>query len=628
MTSPTSNIGGLASGLDTNSIIAQQMQIERIPLNLSLSRRSLFKTRNDAWATVSTQLAKVRTSARALDDSGDWRKFVSTASSNEQAVTVAASSAASIGSSSFTVERLARAHQVASVSSFTSSTDLVGAGTLSLTIGGTTHDITTDSTTTVAGLAEQIENIAGVRATALKVDSTTTRLVITADVTGDDSTFTVASDQPALGGFSVAAQGEDARLIVGSGPGAITVERSSNTIDDLLAGATITLKATTASPVTVSVSRNIDAAVTAIQTLVSDMNSALAKLNDVTKPAADGSGSGAALSTDTLARSMKLGVRSALSGLVPGATGTFQSASSLGVGLDRNGVVTLDAAKLRTALETDFAGVEAVFARTASATDGRVAVSSANKSSLDGTHAVIVTQAAERAGVTGSAYVAPGADQTFDITVGGITVSPTVVSGASLTDAVAAINASLAAGGVTNLVASESSGSIRLETAGYGTGAGFTVAANPFGLAGTFTGVNVAGTIGGLAATGLGRSLSASGALDGLILSISASSGEVAGAGGNLALGTVGIRSGKVAGLTELLDSYLDTGGAIDRATDRWDAQIKVADARISDLEKRLERKEASLRKYWTSLETAMSRMAALSSQLSAGLASLSQQQR
>jgi hypothetical protein len=41
-----------------------------------------------------------------------------------------------------------------------------------------------------------------------------------------------------------------------------------------------------------------------------------------------------------------------------------------------------------------------------------------------------------------------------------------------------------------------------------------------------------------------------------------------------------------------------------------------------------LERKEASLRKYWTSLETAMSRMAALSSQLSAGLASLSQQQR
>jgi flagellar hook-associated protein 2 len=627
MTSPTSNIGGIASGLDTNSIIAQQMQIERIPLNLSLSRRSLFKSRNDAWSTISGQLTKVRNSARALDDSADWRKFVSTASSNEQAVSVSAGSTASIGSSSFTVERLARAHQVASVSSFTSSSDLVGAGTLSLTIGGTTHDITTDSTTTVAGLAQQIDTIAGVRATALKVDSTTTRLVITADATGDDSAFSVTSDQPALGGFSVVAQGEDARLVVGSGPGAITVERASNTIDDLIAGTTITLKATTASPVTVSVSRNLDAAVSAIQTLVSDMNSALSKLNDLTKPAAEGSGSGAALSTDTLARSMKLGLRSSLSGLVSGTT-SYPSASSVGVGLDRNGVITVDAAKLRTALETDFAGVEAVFARTASATDGRVEVSAANRSALDGSHAVVATQAAERAGVTGSAYSAPGSDQTFDITVGSTTVAPTIVAGSDLAAAVSAINASLAAGGVTNLVASEASGSIRLATVGYGTGSSFTVAANPFGLAGTFTGVNVAGTIGGLAATGSGRSLSASGALDGLILTISASSDEVAGAGGTLSLGTVDIRSGKVAGLTELLDSYLDTGGAIDRATDRWDAQIKVADARISDLEDRLERKEASLRKYWTSLETAMSRMAALSSQLSAGLASLSQQQR
>lgn len=627
MTSPTSNIGGIASGLDTNSIIAQQMQIERIPLNLSLSRRSLFKSRNDAWSTISGQLTKVRNSARALDDSADWRKFVSTASSNEQAVSVSAGSTSSIGSSSFTVERLARAHQVASVSSFNSSSDLVGAGTLSLTIGGTIHDITTDSTTTVAGLAQQIDTIAGVRATALKVDSTTTRLAITADATGDDSAFSVTSDQPALGGFSVVAQGEDARLVVGSGPGAITVERASNTIDDLIAGTTITLKAITASPVTVSVSRNLDAAISAIQTLVSDMNSALSKLNDLTKPAAEGSGSGAALSTDTLARSIKLGLRSSLSGLVSGTT-SYPSASSVGVGLDRNGVITVDAAKLRTALETDFAGVEAVFARTASATDGRVEVSAANRSALDGSHAVVATQAAERAGVTGSAYSTPGSDQTFDITVGSTTVAPTIVAGSDLAAAVSAINASLAAGGVTNLVASEASGSIRLATVGYGTGSSFTVAANPFGLAGTFTGVNVAGTIGGLAATGSGRSLSASGSLDGLILTISASSDEVAGAGGTLSLGTVDIRSGKVAGLTELLDSYLDTGGAIDRATDRWDAQIKVADARISDLEDRLERKEASLRKYWTSLETAMSRMAALSSQLSAGLASLSQQQR
>ncbi len=628
MTSPTFNIGGIASGLDTNSIISQTMQIERVPLNLSISRRSLFQARNDAWSSISSKLSKVRDAVRKLDESSDWRKFVSATSSNENAASITATGNATVGNLTFTVDRLAAAHQTASVSALSSASDLVGAGTLSITVDGTTHDIVTDSTTTLTQLSQQISNIDGVSATPLQVGSNQVRLVVTASATGADATFTVTSDQSSLGGFSISQQGGDAQLTVGSGAGAITVLRASNTIDDLISGASITLKSESASPVTLSVTRNLDAAVNAVKSLITDMNSALATIDTHTKAATDGNGSGAVLSTDSTARSLKLSLRSALSKSVSGLTGQYTTSTSVGISIDRNGTVTFDESKLRTALESDFAGVEALFSRSLATTDSRVSVSKASKSSLDGTHAVTVTQASTRASVTGNAYSGPSSDESFDITFGATVVPVTVTAGADLATATTAIQNALTAAGITGLTATNSGGALVLSAAAFGSGSSFTVAANSFGLAGSFTGVDVAGTIAGASGTGQGQSLTGTGSLDGLILKITATESEVGAASGNLELGTVTIRSGVGALFDEFLNTYLSTGGIIDRATDRWDAQIKAADDRIADLEKRLERKEASLRKYWTSLETAMSRMSALSSQLAAGLASLPQQQR
>lgn len=627
MTSPTFNIGGIASGLDTNSIISQMMQIERTPLNLTAQRRALFQSRNDAWASISTQLANVRTKVRALDEPSDWSKFVKATSSNDAAVTITAASGADAGNLSFTVDRLAAAHQMSSNTGLASATSLVGAGTLSLTIGGTTHDITTDANTTLAGLAAQIGALGGVSAKALAVDANNVRLTIISDSSGDDNTFTVSSDQVALGGFGITQQGQGAQLTIGSGGGAIQVERSSNTVTDLVAGATLNLKATTAAAVTVSVTRDIDAVVSAFSALVSDMNTALSKIESLTKTAAEGKGPGAALSTDSTARSIKLAVRGALSGIVAGLTGPNQTAASVGVSLDRTGKITFDAAKLRTALESDFDGVRNLFSRSNSATDSRVTVSAATSSAVDGTHTVSLTQAGSQASISGSAYVAPSGDETFEITYGAAVASVTITAGSTITEAAAAVQSALTAAGIIKVTASAEGGSLKLASTIYGSSGGFDVAANPFGLAGAHIGQNVAGTIAGAAASGEGRSLTGSGNLSGLILGIAATPADVAGAGGTLDLGSVTVRSGLAAGFNQLLNSILDTGGSIDRATDRWDAQIKTANGRIEQLEERLERKEQALRKYWASLETAMSRMQTLASQLTAGLASLNRQQ-
>ncbi|MDH5521550.1 MAG: flagellar filament capping protein FliD, partial [Acidimicrobiia bacterium] len=93
--------------------------------------------------------------------------------------------------------------------------------------------------------------------------------------------------------------------------------------------------------------------------------------------------------------------------------------------------------------------------------------------------------------------------------------------------------------------------------------------------------------------------------------------------GGSLDLGTATVRSGLAATFDEFIDSVIGSGGLIDRATDRWDAQIKLAEDRMDQLEERLERREAALRRQFTALESAMGRMQSLAGQLASGLQSL-----
>ncbi len=625
MTLPLFSIGGLASGLDTNNIVSQLIQIERIPINQLEYRKAFYQERQQAWDSIATRISALREQEQKLDTADDWKAFSLASSSNPDAVGVTVTGTPATGTTSFTVDQLAAAHQVAATGTFAASTDLVGAGTFTLTVGGTNYDITTTSTTTIGELVDQINGLdVGVSATLLQVTSGQNRLVLTSETTGQASAFTVTADQASLGTFDVVQQGQDAQLTIGSGAGAITVNRSSNVIGDLIAGVELTLSATTTAPVTVGVERDLDAAVEAVRGLVDELNSTLSLLDDLTAYNVETNQSGP-LTGDSSARDLELSLRSKLTGVVPGLSGTYTFASSVGISIDRTGTFVFDETKFRAALDDDFDAVSALFARIASPTDSRVAVVSVADSSLDGTHAVQITQAATLASVTGSSYVAPTADETFDITSGTKTATVTILAGSDLTTAVQAINDALAAAGITTVVASSSGGAIKLDETRYGSAFSFTVAANSFGLAGTFTGTDVAGTIGGIAATGTGRALRGTGTLDGLTLTISATAAEVSAAGGTLDLGTVSITSGLAPRFDEYLETVEGLDGMIDRARDRWAAQIDLIDDRIEALEDRIVRREEILRRQFTALETALSRLTAMSQSLGAALSGLTQ---
>src|SRR5690606_33838255 len=126
----------------------------------------------------------------------------------------------------FAVDALARAHHLVSAD-FGAGTDIVGAGTFTLSVDGVDHDIVTDATTTLAQLADQIDDLGvGVSASVLKVSETVSKLSLTADATGSGSVFTATGTQVGLGTFDIVRAGQDARLTMGG----LTVTRATTSV--------------------------------------------------------------------------------------------------------------------------------------------------------------------------------------------------------------------------------------------------------------------------------------------------------------------------------------------------------------------------------------------------------------
>jgi flagellar hook-associated protein 2 len=627
MAIPLFNIGGLASGLDTSSIISSIIDVERIPIQQLEARKYDHQVEDNAWQAIKTRYSAIRSALNDLDSSSDYDKLAVATSSNESAVSVSVTGAPAPGTTAFAVGRLAANHQLASATNFAGSDALVGAGDFIITKGGVDHTITVSADTTVAQLAGQINSLdIGVSASVISVDGTDHKLILTSDETGDANTFTTSGTVASLATTDILQQGVDAQITIGSGASALTLSRSSNTITDLVPGLSISLHETTASAVTISTQRDVDSTVEAVKSLMDEVNAALSTIADATRYSPDSDTAGPLVGSSA-ARSLAMDLRSALSSAVkPGAD--YATASSVGISLNREGSFDVDETKLRQALEADFDGVVDLLVQSGSSADSRATFITAGDSTVEGSYAVVITQAASRAQATSSAFASPGADSTFQIVVGAASVDVSVTAGQTVAQVVEAINDALEAAGASAVSASavNVSGSdyIELNHASYGSAATFDVVGDPFGLAGSYAGVDVAGTIGGEIATGSGRSLTASaGDPEGLVLSISASAADVSGAGGSLSLGSMTYSRGVLGSLDRTIGDAEGSGGRIARAQDFTASQIDLIDDRIEVLEDRLDRREAALIRQFAALETAMSSLQAQSAWLSSQLSSL-----
>ncbi|MBJ7358824.1 flagellar filament capping protein FliD [Nocardioides sp.] len=358
----SASISGLASGLDTDTIVTQLMQLEALPQTRLKQRVSTEKSLVTTLHALNTKTALLASKAADLAKAATWSAVTST--STNAAVRVSGTTTAEPVRLNVTVTSVARTHQLGFTQAAALTDPVTGASTKVRLdrFDGTPVDLETGDGTlkSLAAAINDPANDTGLRATTIKTTGGYRLLVESAETgAAKDFDLTALDGSPLLGGATVRA-GADAALDLGSG---ISVTSATNTFADIVPGVTITLgsDAVPGTVSTVDVSRNTTKLSAALTDLVAAMNSVLSEIDTQTGYDATTKKAGP-LAGDGSVRTLRSSV---LNTIFP--TASSESLASIGLQTDRSGKVTFDAATFASAYATDPAGTAARFT---DATDG------------------------------------------------------------------------------------------------------------------------------------------------------------------------------------------------------------------------------------------------------------------
>ncbi len=371
-------VGGLASGLDTQSIIDKLMELERQPITLLQQQEDAFKVKLSAYGEVKSALSAFQSAANDLRYPSSFAAS-SSISSNEDILTVSSSGSAALGNHSITVRALAQAHSVRSAA-FTASTDVVGTGTITIQVGtNDAVDVAIDSDhETLSGIAQAI-NSAGAGVTASVIDDGLGHvyLTMTSEESGADNTISVSLSNGGdgqldslyeSGALVTTRAAANSRLTIDG----IDVERSTNTITDLISGVTLNLhKADDTETVNVDITRDTGTIKEKISTLVDAYNKLTDELSSQQAYGGEGGSSGALIGDSTL-RSITRSLANILGRQVEGTENGDDTLFSIGLSIDRYGKMQMDDGKLTDALTSNISDVTAIFTADSDTSQGIV----------------------------------------------------------------------------------------------------------------------------------------------------------------------------------------------------------------------------------------------------------------
>jgi flagellar hook-associated protein 2 len=263
------SLSGLASGVDTDSVVSQLMALERQGESRLKLQQSASKVRQDALRDVATRLKNLENAAKELHSAGLWADTQSGESTDSSRVAVTSVGPSGPGGYTIEVERLARAEQRTYDYSPPESDSTI-------TIGGTPFTVTAGMS--LDSLVSSINSAANGPVYAAAVTDPTTgnkQLVLSSRTPGQTGGFSAVGDSLSED-TDKARAGLDALFKVDG------VERSSssNVVSNAIPGVQLTLKGTTAanSPVTVTVSApspDTEAIKAKLHTFVDQYNSTL-----------------------------------------------------------------------------------------------------------------------------------------------------------------------------------------------------------------------------------------------------------------------------------------------------------------------------------------------------------------
>lgn len=375
----TMSIGGLASGLDTTTIIAQLMALEKRPRILLDNKQVLIETRQNLLKDFQTKVRALQTAAADLRSVTLFAQKQAVESSDPTKVSASSTSGAGVGGYQVEVTQLANAAQRTYAYAPPAADGTV-------TIGG--HATTVRAGMTAQELATAINTDRD--ATVYAAATATGTIVLSERRTGDTGGrfITLADASGSLTeDVARARDGRDALYTVDGVAG----RSSTNVITDAVAGVTLTLRAltTTSGPVTVNVGApgaDTDAITRKLQAFVDLYNTTVdairAKLDERTVPdsrskqdiangVADSRTStqmkAGTLFGDRQLNAMLTSLRQVIYTPVRGATAPMDSLAALGISTGATsattskdslaGRLTLDTTRLAEVLASDPNGV-------------------------------------------------------------------------------------------------------------------------------------------------------------------------------------------------------------------------------------------------------------------------------
>jgi flagellar hook-associated protein 2 len=659
---------GIGSNLDVNGIVTQLMALERRPLQQLDKKEAGFQAQLSAFGTLKSSLTSFQTAVKALNDVNKFQAYKASIGATSVATVTAANSAAP-GSYSLEVTQLAQAQKLVAAGQ-TSTSSAIGSGTITFefgTVSGGTFDetsghytgaafsadgagaktVTIDaSNNTLAGIRDAI-NAAKIGVTAsivndgsgtpyrlaLSVAETGAAKSLRISVAGDAALASLVAHDPA--GTQNLAETVSARNAQFEVDG-VAISKPTNTVTDVIEGVTLNLLQTNAgAPTAVTVARDAAAVKTSVESLTkayNELNSTIRSMSSFDAAAKQGK----ILQGDVTLITLQSRIRTALSSALTGVSGSFYNLSQIGVTFQKDGTLTLDSAKFDTALAEAPNDIAALFASVGKATDGAVSYVGATDATKPGQYALAVTRLATQGTQVGSAAanltITAGVNDSFTVNVDGESAVVTLAAGtyASAADLAREVQgkingaAAIAEAGVTVSV-TESGGVLTLTSARYGSASSVQISSGTalsdlLGAAPVTTaGLDVEGTINGVAASGSGRVLTdQSSAASGLKVEVT---------GGALGpRGSVYFSRGYADTLDKLVESFIGSDGAIAARTNGISASIETIEDRRVEMERRLQDIETRIRAQFTALDTLLGRMSTTSQFLTQQLAKLDAQ--
>jgi len=669
---------GIGSNLDINGIVSQLMSVESQPLTDLNKKEASYQAKLSAYGSLNSALSNFQTALTSLSTPAKFQSITANAA-DSSVISGTANSNAVPGTYAVNVTKLAQAQTLATAGQ-TSITAPIGDGqptTLFFQFGaisgGTlsngkyvtdataspqnptfTQDgsqasgsvVIDSSNNSLQGIRDAINKAnLGVTATIVSDGSATPyHLVITSNKTGETSSMKIgvtrdpaapadtalsdllAYDAAGTQNMTQSSAAQNTALTVNG----IAITSTNTVINEAVQGVTLNVSKTGAT--TLSVARDTASVTAAVNSFVKAYNDldktikTLTAYNPSTKQAG-------LLLGDSTVRNIQTQVRAMLGSAPAGMGGNLKMLSQIGVSFQKDGTLALDSSKLQTAMANNFKDIAGLFSSMGATTDSLIKFSDSTSATQPGSANINISALSTHGKATGtyppvSMTIAAGVNDQLNLTVDGIsasvTLAPNTYNSSSLAAQIqSAINGApeLSAAGVSVSVSADGAGILSITSNRYGSASNVSASgnavANLFTQAQSTDGIDVAGTIDGVAATGSGQMLigAKGSSYEGLKLEVTGgSTGD---------RGTINYSQGYAYLLNKLVGGFLGSTGLIANQTNGINSSIKDIGKSRDALNARLSDMEANYRKQFTALDATISGMNQTSTYLTQQLAQL-----